>query len=94
MIIIVARSSIVVPSRGYYAPRAAEWRAHSQSMRGPASERTSRLIHVLLCLRTTVPLDVLPSVLQKKFLVPADLTIGQFMYVIRKVRSLPCPRAL
>lgn len=26
------------------------------------------------------------SVLQKKFLVPADLTIGQFMYVIRKVR--------
>ena len=28
----------------------------------------------------------LECVLQKKFLVPADLTIGQFMYVIRKVR--------
>lgn len=24
---------------------------------------------------------------QKKFLVPADLTIGQFMYVIRKVKQ-------
>ncbi len=28
---------------------------------------------------------------QKKFLVPADLTIGQFVYVIRKVRRAAIP---
>jgi len=36
----------------------------------------------------------LPSIDKIKYLVPADLTVGQFMYVIRKRLKLPAEQAL
>lgn len=35
-----------------------------------------------------------PDIDKAKFLVPSDLTVGQFVYVIRKRLSLPSDRAL
>ena len=36
----------------------------------------------------------IPDIDKKKYLVPADLTVGQFMYVIRKRIKLPPERAI
>ena len=38
--------------------------------------------------------DDTPEIDKNKYLVPADLTVGQFMYVIRKRLSLPPQKAL
>ena len=35
-----------------------------------------------------------PDIDKKKYLVPADLTVGQFVYVIRKRIELPADKAL
>ena len=36
----------------------------------------------------------IPDIDKKKYLVPADLTVGQFIYVIRKRIKLPPERAI
>jgi GABA(A) receptor-associated protein len=36
----------------------------------------------------------IPDIDKKKYLVPADLTVGQFMYVIRKRIKLPPEQAI
>ena len=36
----------------------------------------------------------LPTLAKQRFLVPADLTLGQFLYVVRKHLSLPPEKAL
>lgn len=36
----------------------------------------------------------IPDIDKKKYLVPADLTVGQFVYVIRKRISLPPEKAI
>ena len=36
----------------------------------------------------------MPAIDKNKFLVPADLTLGQFVYVIRKRMNLPSDKAL
>ena len=38
--------------------------------------------------------DELNEIDKKKFLIPADLTVGQFVYVIRRRISLPAEQAL
>ncbi len=36
----------------------------------------------------------IPDIDKKKYLVPADLTVGQFVYVIRKRIKLPAEKAI
>jgi len=40
------------------------------------------------------PRSDIPDIDKKKYLVPADLTVGQFQYVIRKRIKLPPEKAL
>lgn len=47
----------------------------------------------VICEKADTSSDV-PDIDKKKYLVPADLTTGQFLYVIRKRLKLPAEKAL
>lgn len=48
----------------------------------------------VVCERGTGSRSDIPDIDKKKYLVPTDLTMGQFMYVIRKRLSLSADKAL
>lgn len=48
----------------------------------------------IICERTTANRPMLPNIDKAKYLVPNTLTVGQFLYVIRKRIRLPPEKAL
>ena len=48
----------------------------------------------IICERSSKASYDCPDIDKKKYLVPRDLTIGQFMYVIRKRLKLPAEKAI
>jgi GABA(A) receptor-associated protein len=48
----------------------------------------------IICERSSKASIDCPYIDKKKYLVPRDLTIGQFMYVIRKRLNLPAEKAI
>jgi GABA(A) receptor-associated protein len=41
-----------------------------------------------------VPKSVIPDIDKRKFLVPSDITMAQFMWIIRKRIQLPAEKAI
>lgn len=67
----------------------------------PFDKRKSEADRILLKYPDRIPVIVekhtkteLPDLDKKKYLVPADLTVGQFVYVIRKRIKLPAEQAI
>lgn len=48
----------------------------------------------VICEKSTTSRDDVPQIDKIKYLVPAELTVGQFMYVIRKRIRLPPEKAI
>ena len=48
----------------------------------------------IICERSTTASQDCPIIDKRKYLVPSDLTIGQFIYVIRKRLQLPSEKAI
>lgn len=68
---------------------------HAFDARLRESDRVIRLYNTkipVICERA--PRARLAQILKRKFLVPRDLTVGQFMYVIRKHMRLPAEQAI
>ena len=59
--------------------------------RGPRFERAPSVSQVIC---EKADRSDIPDIDKKKYLVPADLTVGQFIYVIRKRIKLPPERAI
>lgn len=60
--------------------------------RGPRFERAPFSASQVICEKADR--SDIPDIDKKKYLVPADLTVGQFIYVIRKRIKLPPERAI
>lgn len=67
----------------------------------PFEKRIEEANRVLAKFRDRIPIIVeraerseLPEIDKKKYLVPHDLTFGQFMFVLRKRAKLPSEKAL
>jgi GABA(A) receptor-associated protein len=48
----------------------------------------------IICEKTNSPSNSVPDLDKSKYLVPCDLTLGQFMFVIRNRMKLPSENAL
>ena len=48
----------------------------------------------IICEKTNTPSNSVPDLDKSKYLVPCDLTLGQFMFVIRNRMKLPSENAL
>ena len=48
----------------------------------------------IICEKTNNSSDSVPNLDKSKYLVPCDLTVGQFMFVIRKRMKLPSEKAI
>lgn len=48
----------------------------------------------IICEKSRDSLNSMPNLDKSKYLVPCDLTVGQFMFVIRKRMKLPAEKAI
>ena len=64
-------------------------RAESQRIRSKYPDRIP-----VICERAETCLKEVPDIDKKKYLVPADLTVGQFVYVVRKRIKMKAEKAL
>ncbi|XP_003384394.1 PREDICTED: gamma-aminobutyric acid receptor-associated protein-like 2 [Amphimedon queenslandica] len=61
--------------------------AESAKIRGKYQDRIPVIVE-------KVPKSAIPDIDKKKFLVPADLSVAQFMYIVRRRISLPSEKAM
>ncbi len=57
-------------------------------------EKFPSRIPVFITKATTNSSNDLPNLQKNKFLVPMDLTVGQFIYIVRKQLSVPAEKAI
>ena len=48
----------------------------------------------IICEKNSLASKDCPDIDKKKYLVPKDLTIGQFLYIVRKRMSIPSEKAI
>lgn len=91
-------SDLPCPNREQSSPSSKTLAAHSRRRRlslpqsSPAEQLLTRLLFQVICEK--VEKSDIATIDKKKYLVPADLTVGQFVYVIRKRIKLSPDKAI